>query len=94
MKDRHYIGTKKELTRFDSKRFELEFILSADFLESFEGLSKEVLMLLTVYRQKCEKAIELEKELIELRMFRMLANDANPNIEIDIANHVNQSPRG
>lgn len=38
--------------------------------------------------------IELEKELIELRMFRMLANDANPNIEIDIANYVNESLRG
>ena len=38
--------------------------------------------------------VELEKELIELRMFRMLANDANPSIEIDITNYVNQSPRG
>lgn len=44
--------------------------------------------------QKDERINELEKELIELRMFRMLANDANPSIEIDITNYVNQSPRG
>mgnify|MGYP003678687355 FL=1 len=46
------------------------------------------------YKKKDERIIELEKEVMKLKLFQVLAFDAHPNIDTDIESYIQSSPRG